>query len=451
MNKLKVCYIWDENLIQHCDRLPAVVGRASMVHNLITVYGLLKNVQVVRSSPATYNDLKSFHSELYLDHLKKLTDVDDDYIPDSQDEEYVYDCPPVSDMYQLVTTIAGGSITAAKCLLLGIADVAINWCGGWHHAQRFGAEGFCYVNDIVLAIEKLRQKFPKVLYIDLDVHHGNGVQDAYNLSKSVFTLSFHKHEPGFYPGTGSIEDTGSLSGKGYSCNFPLKSGYSDTTLQYVFEKTFPMIYSKFLPDAIVVQCGADALAHDPHGGASMTTDGYCKCLKHVLDKRKPTILLGGGGYKHTNAARLWTTLLALVTGDELDENIPEHDQWPSYGPDYSLVVEPTLAKDTNSKEYLDKYIAIIESNLNCIKGEFNNEPLIKRQKMEDKKYFSSESDTTKVNTNDTKHNEEMKRSEKDGFAENCSLLGQRMFRGSYSKCIETPQLEDLKDVYEFVD
>ncbi|XP_022831770.1 histone deacetylase 8-like isoform X2 [Spodoptera litura] len=227
MNKKKPCYIWDKQLIEECDRLPAVGGRASMVHDLIVAYDVLKHITVVKSSPATYNDLKEFHSELYLDHLKKFTDVQDDYMTTTEDEEcgIGYDCPPVSNMYGLVSTIAGGSITAARCLLLGITDVAINWCGGWHHAHRFGAEGFCYVNDIVIAIEKLRRKFPKVLYVDLDAHHGNGVQDAYNLSKSVFTLSFHKFEPGFYPGTGSIDDIGTQGGMGYCCNFPLHAGY----------------------------------------------------------------------------------------------------------------------------------------------------------------------------------------------------------------------------------
>ncbi|XP_047032810.1 histone deacetylase 8-like isoform X2 [Helicoverpa zea] len=215
------CYVWDEKLIEECDRLPAVEKRATMVHDLIKAYNLHKRLTVVRSAPATYKDMKEFHSEQYLDHLKKFIEVDDDYMSNTQDEEYGigYDCPPVSDMSGLVSTIAGGSLTAARCLLLGMTNVAINWCGGWHHAHRSRAEGFCYVNDIVIAIEQLRKKFPKVLYIDLDVHHGNGVQDAYSQSKSVFTLSFHKFEPGFYPGTGNIEEIGKDNGTGYSCGY----------------------------------------------------------------------------------------------------------------------------------------------------------------------------------------------------------------------------------------
>ncbi|CAH2052069.1 unnamed protein product, partial [Iphiclides podalirius] len=177
-----------------------------------------------------------------------------------------YDCPPLSNIYDLVSVIAGGSITAAKCLLLGISDVVINWCGGWHHAKRFQAQGFCYVNDIVLAIEKLRLKFNRILYIDLDVHHGSG----------------------------GIDDIGTMSGYGYKCNFPLHAFYTDKTLDFAFGKVFPLICSSFRPDAIVMQCGADALAYDPHGGASLTENSYKSCLTKVLEEQKPTILLGGG-------------------------------------------------------------------------------------------------------------------------------------------------------------
>ncbi|XP_013167898.1 PREDICTED: histone deacetylase 8-like isoform X1 [Papilio xuthus] len=368
MSFKKPCYIWDPLLISQSDRLPAVPFRASMVNDLLTAYELNNNLQVIRSTPASYDDLKKFHSELYLDHLKSFHELEEDYMTNDQDEEYGigYDCPPISNMYELVTVVAGGSITAAKCLLLGITNVAINWCGGWHHAQRFGAEGFCYVNDIVLAIEKLRLKFKKILYIDLDVHHGNGVQDAYKLSKSVFTLSFHKYEPGFYPGSGNIDDVGSLTGKGYSCNFPLHAFYTDKTLVNAFANVFPLVNLKFEPDAIVMQCGADGLVIDPHGGACLTDQGYITCLHKVLATEKPILLLGGGGYNHPNAARLWTKLTAVAAGVDLDDNIPEHDHWPKYGPDYILSIQPSLTKDLNTEQYINECISQIKCNLELL-------------------------------------------------------------------------------------
>ncbi|CAH2093845.1 unnamed protein product [Euphydryas editha] len=388
MNEIKVAYIWEQNLIEYCDRLPAVLGRASIVHSLIAAYGLLNHTKVIRSKSASYTELKLFHSDLYLDHLKTFTHVEDDYISTAEDEQFglCYDCPPVSDMYNMVSCLAGGSVTAAKSLLMNVADVAINWCGGWHHAHRFGAEGFCYVNDIVIAIEILRKKFPKILYIDLDVHHGNGVQDAYNLSKSVFTLSFHKYEPGFYPGSGNIEDIGTLNGKGYTCNFPFQGLYTDDTFLYAFDSAFNMIYAYFMPDALVVQCGADALARDPHGGAGLTLDGYCLCIQKIMKKRIPTLLLGGGGYNHTNASKLWASVTATVVGVTLDDNIPEHSFWPKYRSDYTLKIQPLLTKDVNTKQYLDKCIDSIRENLRkYLKQDDKDEhlePDAKRRKIE---------------------------------------------------------------------
>ncbi|XP_046963938.1 histone deacetylase 8-like isoform X1 [Vanessa cardui] len=387
MNKRKVAYIWEQDLIQFSDRLPAVLGRASMVHSLITAYGLLNHIKVIRSQSASYSELKLFHSELYLDHLKSFTHIEDDYVITAKDEKFGlgYDCPPYSDMYNSISSIAGGSLTAAKCLVMNMADIAINWCGGWHHAHKNGAEGFCYVNDIVIAIEKLRTKFSKILYIDLDVHHGNGVQDAYNLSKSVFTLSFHKYEPGFYPGSGKIEDIGRLNGKGYACNIPFHALYSDDTFVNAFDSVFTMVYSSFLPDAIVVQCGADALARDSHGGAGLTLDGYCLCIKEVLNVMKPTLLLGGGGYNHANAARLWTSITALVVDQKLDDNIPEHSFWTQYGSDYTLNIQPLLTKDLNSKKYVDECVTTVKGTLyrylNHNEEDFK-EPIKKRRKIE---------------------------------------------------------------------
>ncbi|XP_026740668.1 histone deacetylase 8-like [Trichoplusia ni] len=384
MSKKKACYIWDEKLIEESDRLPAVIGRASMVHNIIEAFNLMGKLTVVRSTPATFEDMKEFHSDLYLDQLKKYIEVDEDYMSTAQDEEFGigYDCPPVSNMFDLVSCIAGGSVTASRCLLLGVSDVAINWCGGWHHAHRLKAEGFCYVNDIVIAIEKLRKKFPKVLYIDLDVHHGNGVEEAYSQSDSVFTLSFHKYEVGFFPGTGGIDNIGSQGGTGYACNFPLHASYTDDTMEYAFEKVFNAVYSTFEPDAIVTQCGADALARDPNGGATLTTRSYCTCVQHVLDKRKPTLLLGGGGYNHANAARLWASLTALVAGVQLDDQIPEHSDWPQYGPSFTMAIEPTLTKDCNKKAYIEECITKILDHLNKYVKPISEEPATKRTKTE---------------------------------------------------------------------
>lgn len=218
----KVGYIFDEKLKLECDRLPAVKNRvtifrlillvyrffkfafylqASMVHDLITSYKLLngENVSVIESKPATEDELKYFHATSYLDFLKNANDSDDLSLFDDEQVEFGlgYDCQLLPKTYDLIKTIAGGSLTAAKLLNRGDCNVVINWFGGWHHAQRYfffiiprsalyfnnfrdEAEGFCYVNDIVIAIQELTKNFGKILYIDFDIHHGKQIEHNFH-------------------------------------------------------------------------------------------------------------------------------------------------------------------------------------------------------------------------------------------------------------------------------
>jgi histone deacetylase 1/2 len=123
---------------------------------------------------------------------------------------------------------------AAQRLNDGAADIAINWAGGLHHAKKREASGFCYINDIVLAILELLRTFPRVLYIDIDCHHGDGVEEAFYTTDRVLTCSFHKFGD-YFPGTGHIEDKGKGKGHGYSVNVPLRDGLTDDALNRVFE------------------------------------------------------------------------------------------------------------------------------------------------------------------------------------------------------------------------
>lgn len=195
--------------------------QASRVHDLIESYDLLEHFTVRSSKLATKDDLLLCHSGDYLDVIEGITGSSEN---EQIEEEYGlnYDCPKIPKLFEFCRRIAGGTISAADAILEG-AEVAINWCGGWHHAQRDKAEGFCYVNDIVIGIQKLASKFDRILYIDMDVHHGNGVENAFCSTKRVLTLSFHQHEAGFYPGSGGQLEAGfGAAVRGYAVNFPFK-------------------------------------------------------------------------------------------------------------------------------------------------------------------------------------------------------------------------------------
>ncbi|KAK9710654.1 Histone deacetylase domain [Popillia japonica] len=360
----EIIYIYDEDLEAECNRLPSMLNRASIVQDLINSYGILKSekVLVVRSIKAREHDLNRFHSSSYIDILKKTNTMDDTEEFEKELAQYGlnYDCPILERNYDFVCRIAGGTLTAAMLLCRKISRIAINWCGGWHHAQSDEAEGFCYVNDIVLGIQKLQHAFGKILYVDLDVHHGNGVQKAFELSKNVLTLSFHKHEIGFYPGTGLLDDVGKSSGSYYCINVPFLSGICDKNYTHLFNNIFERVYSSFEPSAIVLQCGADILFGDHVGQCNVTINALVKCVKKVIDCNIPCLVLGGGGYNFANTARYWTCITSTIIDTELDDDIPDCSEYFTlYAPTYELQIYPGNQKDYNTEEYIANVIDTI--------------------------------------------------------------------------------------------
>jgi len=231
--------------------------------------------------------------------------------------------------------LAGATLAAAKSLLSGKFKIAINWQGGWHHARKTAAAGFCYVNDINIAIRYiLKSTFytKRVLYIDLDLHHGDGVESEFHKLRQVVTLSLHHFSDGFYPGTGSMS-----SQTGYAINVPLpeKVGDGDWTELATFAVTKAV--DSFDPEYFVVQCGADSLFNDPHKTLCISQDAYFNVLARIKRFGKPTLVLGGGGYNEVATAKLWTNLTAKLCGFRLLEDIPDSDDYfDRYGPDFTI-------------------------------------------------------------------------------------------------------------------
>lgn len=245
---------------------------------------------------------------------------------------------------------------AAHRLTSGAADISINWAGGLHHAKKREASGFCYVNDIVLGILELLRIFPRVLYIDIDCHHGDGVEEAFYTTDRVMTCSFHKFGE-YFPGTGTQEDRGRGRGKGYAMNVPLKDGITDEAYKSVFEPVISKINEVFQPSAIVLQCGADSLAGDKLGCFNITMHGHANCVQFVRKLGIPFMLLGGGGYTVKNVARAWAyeTACALGIENDINPNMPWNEYFEWFGPRYRLEVVRNNMEDLNIKDgSLDK-------------------------------------------------------------------------------------------------
>ena len=275
------------------------------------------------------------------------------------------DCPIIDGLFEYCQISAGGSIAGAIKLNNASADVAINWAGGLHHAKRGEASGFCYINDIVLAILELLKVHQRVLYIDIDVHHGDGVEEAFYTTDRVMTVSFHKYGE-FFPGTGDIRDVGYGRGKYYSVNVPLRDGIDDESYSSIFEPVIGHVMEWYRPGAIVLQCGADSLSGDRLGCFNLSHRGHARCLEFVKKFNVPLMVLGGGGYTIRNVARCWAYETARTVDVDLAEEIPFNENFEYYGPDYSINVPSNNMANLNSRDYLEKLKTRIMENLRHI-------------------------------------------------------------------------------------
>ncbi|CAH8454608.1 unnamed protein product [Schistosoma turkestanicum] len=409
-----------------CCSSPKFGDRYALVMDLINAYKLIPELSRVPplqwdSSNLMYEAVTTFHSTEYVDALKKLQllhtegkelTADDELLMDSFSLNY--DCPGFPSVFDYSLAAVQGSLAAANALICRQCEVVINWGGGWHHAKRSEASGFCYLNDAVLAIHRLISSVPseispnrqtRVLYIDLDLHHGDGVEEAFWYSPRVVTFSVHHASPGFFPGSGSwnvltgdklpIFLNGAGRGRFSAFNLPLEEGINDLDWSNAVGPILDSLNMVVQPSYIVVQCGADCLATDPHrifhltnfnpdlntnsnGDSECSLSGYLYAIKKILSWKVPTLILGGGGYNFPDTARLWTRVTALaieeVKGKKitLPLEIPEHSYFSRYGPDFELDIDYFPHKNHNQTlDSIQKHHCRILEQL-CNYADLNN-------------------------------------------------------------------------------
>ncbi|XP_039122763.1 histone deacetylase 19-like [Dioscorea cayenensis subsp. rotundata] len=339
--------------------------RIAMTHDLLLKYRVLDNMQVFKPIKATSHDLLQFHSDEYISFLKRIT-------PDNAKElaglckiYYVNsnDCPVFDGLYDYCTSYTGGSLSAAARLNEGSSDIAINWSGGLHHAKCSAASGFCYVNDAVLAITELLKHRQRVLYVDIDVHHGDGVEEAFYQTDRVMTVSFHQRCIFPYD-TGLINHIGSDQGKYHAVNVPLDEGITDHTYHSLFKPIISKVMEVYRPEALVLQCGADSLARDPLGSFNLTIKGHAECVNFIRSFNLPLLLLGGGGYCLRNVPRCWAYETAVAVGVELQNDLPSNEFYAYFGPHYTLHDPPIKAlENKNSTNSLEKIKTRVLDNI----------------------------------------------------------------------------------------
>ncbi|KAG9194382.1 Histone deacetylase [Alternaria panax] len=361
----KVAYFYDSDVgnYAYVAGHPMKPHRIRMAHSLIMNYGLYTKMEIYRAKPASKYEMTQFHTDEYIEFLHKVTPDNMESFTREQSKYNVGDdCPVFDGLFEFCGISAGGTMEGAARLNRGKCDVAVNWAGGLHHAKKSEASGFCYVNDIVLGIIELLRYKQRVLYIDIDVHHGDGVEEAFYTTDRVMTVSFHKYGE-YFPGTGELRDIGVGSGKNYSVNFPLRDGITDDTYRNIFEPVIEAVMTYYGPEAIVLQCGGDSLSGDRLGCFNLSMDGHANCVKYVKSFGVPVIVLGGGGYTMRNVARTWAYETGELVSTKMSKQLPFNDYYEYFAPDYELDVRPSNMENANSHDYLHKIKSAVIENI----------------------------------------------------------------------------------------
>ncbi|KAK4045708.1 histone deacetylase 1 [Daphnia magna] len=367
-SRKRVCYYYDSDIgnFYYGQGHPMKPHRIRMTHNLLLNYGLYRKMEIYRPHKATAEEMTKFHSDDYIRFLRSIRpDNMTEYNKQMQRFNVGEDCPVFDGLYEFCQLSAGGSVAGAVKLNKQATEIAVNWAGGLHHAKKSEASGFCYVNDIVLAILELLKYHQRVLYIDIDIHHGDGVEEAFYTTDRVMTVSFHKYGE-YFPGTGDLRDIGAGKGKYYAVNFPLRDGIDDESYEQIFVPIMSKVMETYQPSAVVLQCGADSLSGDRLGCFNLTLKGHAKCVDFVKKHNLPLLLLGGGGYTIRNVARCWTYETAVALGNDIANELPYNDYFEYFGPDFKLHISPSNMANQNTPEYLDKIKTRLFENLRML-------------------------------------------------------------------------------------
>jgi acetoin utilization protein AcuC len=322
MSKAVFIYSSELEKYQYPPEHPFNTIRAKRVLEILESMGLLTGADrsVVAPKPAERVILKKFHTARYLHALKTAA-------KGKWDTEAIsmgigsQDCPVFKGLYEYAVLATGATIVGMDMLLSGEADVAFNPSGGYHHAGPEKAAGFCYINDVALACLILAEKGKRVLYLDVDVHHGDGVAYAFYDRSDVMTISLHQNPKILFPGTGFEDEIGTGPGKGYCVNIPLPVGTYDQAYMKAFKAIVPPLIGAYNPDVFVFELGADALAGDPLANLHLTNNVYAEIINHLLSYNKPILATGGGGYHIGNTVRAWALAWSIFCGADTGEDL----------------------------------------------------------------------------------------------------------------------------------
>jgi acetoin utilization protein AcuC len=325
--------VWDPALLSyHMGDHPLDPVRVELTMALARELGVLDRpgVRMVTSVPASDETLTRIHRPDYLDAVRAAP-FDPFFAGWGLN---TLDNPVFEGMHEASARICGASIAAAEAVWTGEVTRAVNVAGGLHHAMASRASGFCVYNDPAVAIARLLdQGAERIAYVDIDVHHGDGVQAAFWDDPRVLTISLHETPLALFPGTGFPDEVGGKEAEGTAVNIALPPGTDDAGWHRAFHAIVPSVLRAYDPQLLFTQCGADSHRLDPLADLRLTVDGQRaayvalrKLADELCDGR--WVATGGGGYALVEVVpRAWTHLLAVATGDPLDPGTPTPPAW----------------------------------------------------------------------------------------------------------------------------
>ncbi|MBI1726846.1 MAG: acetoin utilization protein AcuC [Candidatus Rokubacteria bacterium] len=337
---------------------PLRMERLGLTWRLMEAYGLTfgPKLKVVTPEPASVEAVTRFHSREYIEILRAVSAGD--WVPHAARYGLgAGDNPIFPGLWEAALLVAGGSLLASRLVLDDEAERAFHFAGGLHHAMPERASGFCYVNDAVLAIMELRRHDWKVAYVDIDAHHGDGVQFAFYADPSVLTISSHERGDRLFPGTGFVEEMGEGEGIGFAVNLPLQPYTDDAVYEPAFEAVVPPLLRAFEPDVVVLQLGIDSHRTDPLTHLAWTVQGFTKIVSRLLELSPRVVALGGGGYDLPNVARAWTAAWAAMNGVELPAEIPRtcHKDLAAHGLKSMRLWDPPLDLPADTRHWAEDF------------------------------------------------------------------------------------------------
>ncbi len=315
---------------------PFQQGRVKLARELMAAMGLLdhEGAQEETALPASEDHLLLAHAAEYLEVVRRAGRD-----PDRAGSRYLRyglgtaDNPLFPGMYEAAALAAGGTLAAMDAVQRGEVRNAFNLGGGFHHAHRARASGFCIFNDLSVGIHHLlREGVSRILYLDVDAHHGDGVQEAFYDDPRVLTISLHEDGRYLFPGTGSVEEVGEGEGEGYSVNVPLPPKTGDEAYLAALREIVPPLAEAFRPDLLLNQFGIDTYVTDPLTHLGLGTSAHQAIARevHAIADRVcggRWVVTGGGGYEPSAVARAWALVFGEMRGSEMADPIPE--DWES--------------------------------------------------------------------------------------------------------------------------